>query len=423
MFKFLHAADLHLDSPLRGLDRYEGAPVERIRTASRAALARFVQLALDEKVSFVLLAGDLYDGDWDDYNTGLFFIGQMNRLRGAGIHVIAIAGNHDAANKMTRSLRMPDHVTILGSSAPESFRVPGLDVVVHGQSFATAAVVEDLSLRYPAAQQGLVNIGMLHTCATGQEGHERYAPCTIDGLRARGYDYWALGHIHQRQILCSDPFIIFPGNLQGRHIREIGPKGCMLVTVDDRRRFEAEFRRLDVATWHVCSIDVATCANLSSVLDEVGASLTSLLESEKDPDRLLAVRIEVVGASPCHALLRGDPEKTIREIQGQALSVDQNRLWLEDVRIHTTSPLARDRPEEAAGAMETLRAILSEVAHEGPARASLAAELSALRKKLGGAFAGALGDGDLADPAWFDEALAAAAALLQFRLTDGEARG
>src|SRR5713101_8288517 len=120
MFKFLHAADIHLDSPLKGLERYEGAPIDQLRQATRRALENLIQLALDEKVAFVLIAGDLYDGTWKDYNTGLFLTAQMARLREANIAVVVIAGNHDAANKMTRTLRLPDNVTLLAAAKPDS---------------------------------------------------------------------------------------------------------------------------------------------------------------------------------------------------------------------------------------------------------------------------------------------------------------
>ena len=224
MFKFIHAADIHLDSPLRGLEQYEGAPVQEIRDAARRALANLVDLAIEQKVAFVLIAGDIYDGDWRDYNTGLYFVDQIRRLREANIRLYLISGNHDAANRMTRTLRMPENVTFFSADAPETALIPELDVAIHGQSFATAAVYEDLSEGYPAAKSGCINIGMLHTCASGREGHDRYAPCSIEGLKAKGYDYWALGHVHIREILSEKPLIAFSGNMQGRHVRETGAK-------------------------------------------------------------------------------------------------------------------------------------------------------------------------------------------------------
>src|SRR3974390_1395346 len=133
---FLHAADIHLDSPLNGLERYENAPVDRIRGATRRAFTRLIDLAIDKRVDFVLLAGDLYDGDWRDYNTGLFLARELRRLRDCHIPVFLIAGNHDAANKMTRSLRLPDNVRFFSQDRPETVALDALDVAIHGQSFA-----------------------------------------------------------------------------------------------------------------------------------------------------------------------------------------------------------------------------------------------------------------------------------------------
>src|SRR5829696_667564 len=136
MLKFLHAADVHLDSPLRGLERYDGAPVEEIRGAARRAFENLVDLALAEEVAFLLLAGDLYDGDWKDYNTGLFFAAQMRRLEEAGTPVFVISGNHDAASQITRVLRPPDNVKVFSTRKPETVELKGLEVALHGQGFA-----------------------------------------------------------------------------------------------------------------------------------------------------------------------------------------------------------------------------------------------------------------------------------------------
>ena len=160
---FLHAADIHLDSPLKGLERYENAPVDRMRRATRRAFERLINLAIEKQVNFVVIAGDLYDGDCRDYNTGLYLTRQLGRLREEKIPVFIIAGNHDAANKMTRVLTLPENVRILGHDRPETVWVKDRDVAIHGQSFARAAVTENLAAAYPAAEPGCVNIGLLHT--------------------------------------------------------------------------------------------------------------------------------------------------------------------------------------------------------------------------------------------------------------------
>ena len=197
MFRFLHAADPHLDSPLHGLQFHEGAPVELLRGATRRAFENLVQLAIDEQVDFVVIAGDVYDGDWKDYSTGLYFRGQMVRLGDEGIPVYLIAGNHDAASVITRKLGLPENVHVFSTRSAESMDVASLPVVIHGRGFPNRAVPENLVEEYPAAIPGKFNLGMLHTSLTGKPGHDTYAPCSEMDLRGKGYDYWALGHIHQ----------------------------------------------------------------------------------------------------------------------------------------------------------------------------------------------------------------------------------
>jgi len=269
MWKFIHVADIHLDSALHGLERYEGAPVEEIRSATRRAFDNLIELAIDEEVTFVLLAGDLYDGDWKDYNTGLYFMERMGRLREAGIRVYMVAGNHDAASQITKHLRLPDNVTMFATRVPEQIILDDLNVAIHGQGFATRAVTEDLSQAYPQGDPQFFNIGLLHTCLDGKPGHEPYAPCTVDGLRSKGYQYWALGHIHKREVLSQDPWIVFPGNIQGRHIRETGPKGCTLVTVDNGEVVEVEHRDLDVMRWSLCEVDVTDSETVDDIYEQV----------------------------------------------------------------------------------------------------------------------------------------------------------
>ncbi|MFG0334831.1 MAG: exonuclease SbcCD subunit D, partial [Maioricimonas sp. JB049] len=346
MFRFIHAADIHLDSPLRGLEQYEGAPKDEIRSATRRALERLVQLAIDEKVAFVLIAGDLYDGDWTDYNTGLFFNSQMTRLKEAEIPVFLISGNHDAANRMTRSLKLPDNVVMFPHDAAATEVLEELGVAIHGQSFATQAVTEDLSQAYPASISGMINIGMLHTSATGREGHENYAPCTVEGLKTRGYDYWALGHVHTREILDESPLVIFPGNIQGRHIREAGPKGCYLCTVGDDRTIVPEFRTLDVFRWELASVDLS---DMESTDELPGAVVDRLQVCREQADGLpLAVRVELTGQTPIHDELLGDRERWTNEIRSIALDAGSGAIWVEKVRIGT-SRVRAETPAEPTG--------------------------------------------------------------------------
>ncbi|MFN4258556.1 MAG: exonuclease SbcCD subunit D [Gemmataceae bacterium] len=416
MFKFLHAADIHLDSPLRGLERYEGAPVEHIRQATRRAFENLVRLALDEQVQFVLIAGDLYDGSWKDYNTGLYFIGQMRRLAEAGIPVFLIAGNHDAANRMTKTLRLPDHVKLLSAEEPETCVLEDIGVAIHGQSFATQAVLEDLSARYPAGWRGYFNIGLLHTSVTGREGHDSYAPCTIDSLRRKHYDYWALGHIHQREVLHPEAAIVFPGNIQGRHIRETGAKGCMLVRVEQGRQPRWEFRGLDVVRWERCVCDVRQADDADAVAETVARALRRL--RQENDGRWLAVRVEVTGPCPAHDALMARSRHWSHEIRAQALDVGGAALWIEKVLWHTTPPRAA-LPND--GPIGELLALLHELRADDTQLQRLRGELADLEAKLPMALTQGPDALRFDDPHWLRGLLDQVEPLLLHRLLCGEA--
>jgi DNA repair protein SbcD/Mre11 len=378
VFKFIHAADIHLDSPLLKLDAYAGAPVAEIRGATRRAFENLVQTALDEQVAFVLIAGDLYDGDWKDYNTGLYFVSQMGKLREAGIPVFVVAGNHDAASSISKSLRLPENVRLFPADQPATFRMQGLDVAVHGQSFASPAVTTDLSRLYPGAVPGCFNIGLLHTCVNGREGHAPYAPCTLDALRDKGYDYWALGHVHQREVLLENPWVVFAGNTQGRHARETGPKGCVLVSVGGSAHPSLDFRPLDVVRWEAAGIDAEGAERGYDVVDRFRETLSALLA--RNPDVLSVVRVLIDGETDVHDELLADPERWENEIRSVAVDEGGERVWVEKVMLRTRLPVANaPKPDGAVG---ELLSLLDELAADTEALRGLGSELSDLEKKL-----------------------------------------
>lgn len=386
MPRFLHAADLHLDSPLQRLESYEGAPVDEIRNATRVALQRLVDLALQQEVDLVVIAGDLYDGDWRDHNTGLYFVQQISRLTREGIPVLAIRGNHDAANLMTRSLPLPENpdgsAIMLSSERPETRRFEKLGIAVHGQSFRSRAETSNLAADYPAADRGMFNLGLLHTSLTGADDHEPYAPCTPQQLADKQYDYWALGHVHtrgERQLEGTAP-VVFSGNLQGRHPRETGPKGCLLVEIDAAGETTRTFHSLDAVRWETFqySAEQADDADaLAEAYREWLSEQTALAE-----DRTLVTRVRVTGTSSLHDQWINEHEHWENALRAIALDTGAGQVWLESLRLRTQRPAQTDAAFDPEGPLACLEDVLGEWLTDESAAAAIAEVLDPLTKKL-----------------------------------------
>lgn len=345
-FRFLHAADIHLDSPLRGLSRYEGLPEAEIRGSTRRALDRLVETALTEKVDFVVLAGDLYDGSWQDVGTGLYMVRALSRLVQAGIRVVTLSGNHDAQSVIARELPLPDGIDHFSYDAPQTLHWPELGVALHGQSFQDRHVTQDMTRSYPTPVAGCFNIGVLHTSLSGYGEHETYAPCSVETLSAKGYDYWALGHVHAREIVCEHPWIVFPGVLQGRHARETGACGCELVTVEDGIVRSVEFVECDVVRWARLELDVSGMQTMDAVL---GAARQAMEDALSDAGgRTVIARIVLTGRSVLHDRLCAS-QAWKEDLRGIAVSVAQAtaQIALEKIRNETSAPVHR------AGVAET----------------------------------------------------------------------
>ncbi|MGH3613682.1 MAG: metallophosphoesterase family protein [Pseudonocardia sp.] len=334
--RLVHAADLHLDSPLRGLSRLGNCDLaDTLRAASRRACENLTDHVVEIRADALLLAGDIYDGDWRDFQTGAFFVRQMERLHAEGIPVFMISGNHDAASEITRSLRLPPNVTVLSTAAPQTVIDDDLGLAVHGQGFATRSVPENLVRAYPGRVAGLVNVGLLHTSVQGAEGHDTYAPCSVEDLLACRYEYFALGHVHTRQVICDGEHIAaFSGNLQGRHPRESGPKGALVVEVEPGSRAEIRHEVLDVARWENVDVDVSGYRDLDDVLDGVDMALRGACVGAGS--RALVARVTLAGESVAAGSLL-DLDRVRTEIDLLAGKVG---AAVEKVRITACAPEA-----------------------------------------------------------------------------------
>lgn len=379
--KFIHTADIHLDSPLSGLAAYKDAPADLLRTVTRDAFTRLVDEAIEEAVDFMVIAGDLYDGGWKDYNTGHFFCREMGRLNKVGIPVYLLFGNHDADSEMTKRLTLPPNVHQFESRKANTFLIEELKVALHGRSYKDAATFENLAASYPSPVAGWLNIGVLHTALEGNSEHANYAPCSLAELNAKSYQYWALGHVHEHAILQKSPWVVFPGNLQGRHIRETGERGAILVTADETGIQSVERLLVDVLRWHVVDVDASDANTLEEVVRFVGRAFEQLIA--KTPDKIyLSVRVCIQGKTAAHGELFGLESQLREEVLGQAAGQGIDRLWVEKVRIETEPIVDAAHMAERSDAIADLQRFLDEAPADEALLESLLEDLLPLVNKV-----------------------------------------
>ncbi|MGH2340666.1 metallophosphoesterase family protein [Segnochrobactraceae bacterium EtOH-i3] len=400
-FRFLHAADLHLGSPFSGLALKDAGIADRFAGASREAFTALVNRAIAEDVAFVLIAGDVFDGEWRDLSIGLFFARELARLTRAGIRVFLVKGNHDAESVVTKRLTLPDGVHVFPAARAESITLEDCNTVIHGRSFPERAVTENFALTYPAPVPGRFNIGLLHTSLDGREGHATYAPCTVADLAGRGYDYWALGHIHKREVVNREPWIVFPGNLQGRSVRETGPRGASLVTVSDDRVSAVEALVFDAARWEVATLDIAGLDRMTDLIDRLEGALEPAISAADG--RLLALRLRLIGTAPVARAALGAHATLAGEAQAAADRLAEN-VWLERLVLDIHEP--RTRMDGAPDGLDPA-ALMAGLEQDGELRAALARDLGELLARAPGL------PGDLApSEADLDSVLETARALI-----------
>lgn len=375
-FRFVHAADLHLDSPLRSLALRDPALAELIGTATRTALERIVALCLAERVDALLLAGDLYDGDQTSMKTARFLAGQMRLLDEAGIDVFVIRGNHDNESRITRELALPGRVKIFGGRA-EAVAVErgGVAVAVHGLSFGQARAPESLLPRYRPPVAGAVNIGLMHTSLGGAEGHDPYAPCSLSELQASGFRYWALGHIHRRGVSEGACTVVMPGMPQGRDIGEAGAKSVTLATVGADGGLAIEARAVALAQFATVAVPVAPGDDWAALAGRIDAALGAARDGVAAEH--LVARLHFTGATGLAWRMRADLDQLHAQAADRAAAL--GRCWIDKVVVGCTAPQAAGADDPLA---ELRRLILEEIAPSEAFAEELAEIAGELRGQL-----------------------------------------
>ena len=338
-YRFVHAADIHLDSPLRSLALRNPELADLIGNATRRAFVSIIDLCLDEHVDALLLAGDLYDGEQTSMKTARFLAEQIRRLHEASIRVFVIRGNHDALSRITKELVFPDSVKVFGGRAEaiEVDRTRGdFPVVIHGLSFAQSHVADNLIGKYKPLVEGAVNIGILHTSLAGAPEHDLYAPCSLADLHATGFSYWALGHVHKRSVTEGNCTIVMPGMPQGRDISEAGPKSVTLVTIADDQSIRIEERITSIAQFERVPIDATGVDNWRDLV----AALASAMERTREgvASEHLVVRLRLTGKTPLAWRIRRDLDLLKTEADERAFMI--GACWVEKLEVDCQPPAA-----------------------------------------------------------------------------------
>lgn len=316
-FRFIHAADLHLDSPFRGMSKVPEVLKEKLMASTFSALRCLTETAIREQVDFIVLAGDLYDEADRSLKAQLLLLKEWERLQQHGIAVFVIHGNHDPLNGARAELKLPSNVTPFGADQmeyrPAYCRNGELAAFVYGMSYAKRHVTDNLAASYYPVEGAPFHIAMLHGNVNGDQSHDPYAPCSLEELVGKGFDYWALGHVHARRVLHEYPHVVYPGNIQGRHPRETGPKGCYLVEVTASQAVQLTFVPLDEVRWLEAGLSITGLNTEQELLQRLEEQVEQLA---LDGDgRSVMIRLLLHGQGPLHHKLT--ETITLRALQEQ----------------------------------------------------------------------------------------------------------
>ena len=377
-FRFVHAADLHLDSPFKGIQTVAPANVHaRLMDATFLAYDRIIDLCLSEQVDALLVAGDIYDAADRSLKAQLRFVDGLKRLDAAGIRSFVCHGNHDPLNGWQANLRFPDSCHQFGA---EVERVeldparPGL-ATVHGVSYPERDVKHSLVPGFGRVDGATFSVGLLHANVGGNPQHGSYSPCSVEDLRATGIDYWALGHVHTRQVLNQrGPVVVYPGNPQGRHPVETGERGVYLVDVSADREVRLSFRDVSVVRWAQVGIPIDNLETEQELVDAVDSGVARAFDAD---ERDVVCRVAITGRGPLYSATRKpDFAGTMQERINDAWSRGAPFGWCERVEVNTKPAFAREEQRRAGDFVGDLLRLVDEIQADP-------AQLASLREELG----------------------------------------
>lgn len=347
--KFVHTADIHLDTPFKGLSNLNNELAEKLRKSILQSFKNIIDLCIREKADFLLIAGDIFESHQRSLSAQLQFIAEINRLNEYNIPAYMACGNHDPMNSWLNELKLPPNLHRFSADQPESVIYPGSGTPVaeiSGISFKEQKTTKNLAALFPPARQNIpFSIALMHG-TTGLPGpHENYAPFRPRDIENKGYDYWALGHIHKPGVISSEPYIVYPGNPQGRDFGETGMKGCYLVEMSQGKKTELQFIPVHTIRFEKHAIDITRL----TALDQLPRVIEHPLLNEKQNSREVnsIARVQLHGRTPLHKALYkpGVAEELAEQINERYIN-SHPFLWIDKIDIKTSPPLDFEQLEK-----------------------------------------------------------------------------
>ncbi|SIN87211.1 metallophosphoesterase family protein [Halodesulfovibrio marinisediminis] len=367
-FSFIHAADLHLDAAFKGVANVSPRLAGVLQSSTFEALERLTQLACSERPLFVVLVGDIYNQEDQSLKARFALLDACKRMRDVGVRVFIVHGNHDPLQETERSFSFPENVHVFGTDGVEQVRIEDAEgelvTVVHGVSHGKHNERRKLARLYSRTEDEVVQVAVLHCTVDSVAASEQYAPASVADFAKSGIEYWALGHIHEQQVVSREPFVAYSGNIQGLHINEQGERGCLMVTVADGQ-ISTEHYTLGVIQWKIEKVDISAVEKLDMLEEVVESRLEDLVQQLPENCKGVIVRLVLEGRSVLDGELRKNgavKEFADRIREGQ---MENNPfVWLKDIELACKPDVdieaMRSRPDLLGEALTVAEQLTSE---------------------------------------------------------------